>query len=85
MATPQVQQTNNPTGTKTGDYIYTVNCRYDGDEYMLKEVKPNRVWTKKQEEALTFHDASGARICLNLFFKGVNLDDIFIGRQRVGA
>lgn len=96
MAQPQLQQNRHtnqwptypiPNVSNTpnlGNVVYTINRVYDGKEYMLKTVKPHRVWTQKSSEALIFHDATGARVLINQFFKNEPQDDITVGRIPVG-
>lgn len=66
-----------------GGYNYTVNRSYRGEEYMLKEVRPSRVWTKNPREALIFHDTAGAHVCIIAFFKGDEQKKVFVGKVPV--
>lgn len=66
--------------TQSGNIVFTVNRVYEGNEYMLKMARPNRVWTKNPKHALVFHDTPGARVCIIAFFKSHEHQDVFIGR-----
>ena len=84
MSQPQINQPVAHRSQSAANFIYTVNRRYDGVDYMLKSVKP-RTWTTKQEDALIFHDISSANICINLFVEKELLSEVSVGRIRIGA
>ncbi len=71
---------NPTTHPPPGGFSYTVNRSYQGEVYMLKTVRPNRVWTKNPRHALVFHDTAGAHVCIIAFFKGEEQKKVFIGQ-----
>ncbi len=47
---------------------------------MLKEARPNRVWTKNPRDALSFRDTAGAHVCIIAFFKDHEQRKVFVGQ-----
>lgn len=64
------------------NYVFTVNRMYEGEEYMLKMARPQRVWTKNTKHALVFHDTPGARVCIIAFFTPKEQNEVYIGRMK---
>jgi len=68
-----------------GGFIYTVNCTYEGEVYMLKEARPHRIWTKNPRHALIFHDTAGAHVCIIAFFKDDAQKKAFVGQMAASS